>query len=98
MMTVVAVDESERSQIANAIETALLASLARSNTQAENDSFVLVHKGQSSALTGGVTGSTSYGWPADKNALGLMRCIAVVVWGNNWFWLLEGRARENRVS
>ena len=62
MMTVVDVDESERSQVANAIETALLASLARSNTQAENDSFVLAHKSESGAVAGGVTGSTSYGW------------------------------------
>lgn len=62
MMTVVAVDESERSQVASAIETALLASLAKSNTQAENDTFVLVHKGESGALAGGVTASTSYGW------------------------------------
>ncbi|MCR9235190.1 MAG: GNAT family N-acetyltransferase [Alphaproteobacteria bacterium] len=62
MMTVVEVDESERSQVAKVIETGLLAALVRSNTQAENDSFVLVYKGQSGSVAGGVTGGTSYGW------------------------------------
>lgn len=61
-MTIVAIDDDERGQIADAIERALLASLSRSNTQAVNDTFVLASRDENGALAGGVTGSTSYGW------------------------------------
>lgn len=61
-MAISFVDESEQYHVANAIETALLASLAKLNTQAENGSIVLAHRGENDVLMGGVTAVTSYGW------------------------------------
>lgn len=93
MMTVVEVDGRERSQVANAIETVLLASLARLNTQAENDTFVLVRKGERGALAGGVTGSTSYGWLLIKT-LWVDEMHRGGGLGKQLVLAAEGRARE----
>lgn len=56
------IDGPARSAVADAVETALLASLATINAQSRNESIVLaVHDGEG-RLVGGLTAATSYGW------------------------------------
>ena len=56
------IDSNESAQIVGEIERALLASLAATNVQATNSSFVLVMRDPDNNLHAGLTASTSYGW------------------------------------
>ncbi|MEX0347969.1 MAG: GNAT family N-acetyltransferase [Paracoccaceae bacterium] len=56
------VPNPQADQVAAEIEAALLASLAVTNTQSENSSFVLEERAPDGRLLAGLTASTSYGW------------------------------------
>ncbi|MEH6726147.1 MAG: GNAT family N-acetyltransferase [Hyphomicrobiales bacterium] len=92
-MMIAAAGENEQSEIATAIETALLASLATINTQAENNSFVLVSRGSGGALVGGVIGHTSYGWLLIK-VLWVDESHRGTGLGKQLMAEVEGRARD----
>lgn len=94
-MMIVAAGENEQSEIAAVIEAALLASLATVNTQAENNnSFVLISRGQNGALAGGLIGHTSYGWLLIK-VLWVEEFHRGAGLGKQLMEQVEGRARED---
>ena len=55
-------DEADHPALAEAIENRLLQSLAKENTQAGNDEFVLKATDENGHLLGGLRASTSYHW------------------------------------
>ena len=92
-MMIVAAGKNEQSDIAAVIEAALLASLARVNTQAENNGLVLVSRGPGGALAGGVIGHTSYGWLLIK-VLWVDEAYRGAGLGKQLMAQAEGRARD----